>query len=440
MNMSLEAIAYTLRCIADVAFPKMEFSVVSSPVPKIVVDGVVVKFPVVAQNGIDDLFSGNACCSEVKSFDGKVSVKVFSLAKNQELFSLVDGEVVVNADILTVSFALLSRCEEMYASELDKYGRFRYSDSLSYKCDFVGIPIVDEYALLLRKFVCDNFPSFSVAPRSSHFVPTHDIDFLFRFPNFSKSVKTIAGDLLKRKSLRKFWKSFVLYFKSLRDLKSDPYVSSLHELVNVSNELGLNSCFYFKALDKPDEDCTYDVFSSKTAECIRFVQSKGMGVGLHAGLKSYHDESQFLAEKENLEKVVGRDVVDVRQHFLRFDVRRTPQIWQSVGVRHDSTMGFPEQEGFRCGTCHPYRLYDVENDCVTDVVEHPLIVMDTTLFQYRNVSETEAFESVCNLYGRCVSVEGDFVMLWHNTTMFGELKSWYENVYLRFLKSLKINC
>ena len=135
---------------------------------------------------------------------------MFGLAEGKDLFSLEDGAVSVNADLLSVSFALLSRYEETCVDKRDKYGRFAYSDSLVEKYNLIDIPVVDEYAMLLRKFVCDNFPAVSISPRKPKFIPTHDVDFLFRFPNFGKAVKTIAGDLFKRKSLRMSCKSLAL--------------------------------------------------------------------------------------------------------------------------------------------------------------------------------------------------------------------------------------
>ena len=435
MVMTINAIRYTLGCLADVAFPQGNFTVEVSPVPAIVVDGCIsIKFPVPSNENANDLFSGNACYSEVNSYDNKVKVKVFGLADGKELFSLENGSVLVNADLLSVSFVLLSRYEETCVDKRDKYGRLSYSDSLVCKCNFVDIPIVDEYAMLLRKFVCDNFPTLLISPRKPKFIPTHDIDFLFRFPNFGKAVKTIAGDLLKRKSLRLSCKSLSAYMKSLCNFRRDPYVSAVYELLKVSVENKLDSQFYFKALRSKDFDSTYNILSPKSRECIRDLQSQGVTVGLHGGLYSFADKIIFTIEKNRLEMVCGLNVASVRQHFLRFDVRKTPQIWQECGILNDSTLGFPEHEGFRCGTSHPYRLYDVDNDCVTDVVEHPLVAMDTTLFQYRNLTEEEAFASICRLYERCVDVEGDFVLLWHNTTMFGELENWYKKVYLRFLE------
>lgn len=433
MAMTINAIRYTLGCLADVAFPQGNFSVEVSSVPTIVVNGcITIKFPVPTDENMKKILSGSACYSEIYSYDNKVKVKVFCLAEGKELFTLEDGAVSVNADMLSVSFALLSRYEETCVDKRDKYNRFTYSDSLIKKYDLIENPIVDEYAMLLRKFVCDNFPAVSISPRKPKFIPTHDIDFLFRFPNFGKAVKTIAGDLLVRKNLRLSWKSLCAYVKSWRKVEYDPYVSGMQNLLKVSVENNLDSKFYFKALSR-GEDCTYNIFSGRTRRCIERVISAGKSVGLHGGLDSYSSAEVFAKEKNNLQSVTNCEIDSSRQHFLRFDVHGTPQVWQRCGIRHDSTLGFPEHEGFRCGTCHPYYLYDIDNDCVTDVVEHPLVAMDTTLFQYRNLTEEEAFASLCHLYERCVAVEGDFVLLWHNTTMFGELENWYKNVYLRFV-------
>lgn len=432
--MTPEAITYTLKRIADIAFPQKDCSVSLEKEPTLIIDSeITVKFMSPDNSAVNLLFSGKACYSDSKSFDEKVTIKVFSLAENRNLFSLENKVVRVNFDMLTISFLLLTRFEETLTEDCDKYGRFRYADSLCSKYDFVDIPLVDEYAMLLRKFVMDNFPNVSIEKRKPRLLPTHDIDFLFRFPNFPKAIKTIAGDLFKRKSLPTSCKSMLAYIKSLHDFRNDPYTWATLELVKISEGLKLESCFYFKSLCSGDNDCSYNIFSRKSHSCINYMLAHGMRIGLHGSFDSFSDKALFCKEKSNLESVSGQNIVDGRQHFLRFDVYQTPKIWQTSGICHDSTLGFPEHEGFRCGTCHPYPLFDVKNNCELQVIEHPLIVMDTTLFQYRELTEEKAFDSICHLYDRCVSVEGDFVMLWHNTTMYGELESWYKNVYLKFL-------
>ncbi len=433
MNCSVEAIKYTLNCIAEIAFPYALYNVEILPEPKIIIDNkIAIKFKTPTEEKFEKLFNGTACYSEAKSFDDKVFVKVFFLNEGNELFTKNENEISVNADMISIAFLLLSRYEELNAKSFDKYNRFCFTKSLNEIYDLIDIPIVDEYAMLLRKFAETNF-EIKFIPRKSRFLPTHDIDFLERFPNFPKAIKTIAGDLLVRKSFSNSWKSLKLYFKSLCNKKHDPYVNSVLKLVKVSDELKLDSCFYFKALRIGDKDCSYNIFSRCAKDCIDKILQKGMRIGLHGSFYSYADESVFSREKSNLETVSNQQVNCGRQHFLRFDLNKTLSVWQKCGISQDSSLGFAEREGFRCGTCHLYPLFDFENDTVSQVVEYPLIVMDTTLFQYRNFSETEALEVLKNLYERCQAVEGDFVLLWHNTTMFGELESWYEKVYLKFV-------
>ena len=433
MILTDKAIEYTIKCIAGIAFPQKSCRVTLDGNPRLIVDSeIIVNFMPINDSYAELLCYGNASYTTIKSFDDKVFVKVFSLPENEQPFSVCGKEVSVNFDMLTISFLMLSRYEEALVENRDKYGRFCYIDSLCSKYDLVEVPVIDEYAMLLRKFVSDNFSNVLINRREHKFIPTHDIDFLFRFPNFGKAIKTIAGDLLVRKSFRLSWKSLCAYVKSSRKVEYDPYVSGMLNLLKVSVENNLDSKFYFKALSR-GSDCSYNIFSDKTKRCIERVISAGKSVGLHGGLDSYSSAEVFAKEKNNLQSVTNCEINSSRQHFLRFDVHSTPQVWQKSGIRHDSTLGFPEHEGFRCGTCHPYRLYDIDNDCVTDVVEHPLVAMDTTLFQYRNLTEEEAFASLCHLYERCVAVEGDFVLLWHNTTMFGELENWYKNVYMRFV-------
>ena len=60
MVMTLNAIRYTLGCLADVAFPQGDFSVEVSPVPKIIVNGCIsIKFPVPIDENMNSLLNGS---------------------------------------------------------------------------------------------------------------------------------------------------------------------------------------------------------------------------------------------------------------------------------------------------------------------------------------------------------------------------------------------
>lgn len=417
MILTSNAITYTLRRIAEIAFPSLECNFALSPEPQILLpDGISVAFPTPTDANVQDLLSGNALYSEVMSFDGKVGVKVFFLAPDKKMFSCDGRKITANADILSTVFVLLSRYEEFVSHSMDKYGRFEYANSISCRYEIVYIPIVDEYAMLLRKELSANFPDIWIRPRQYRLIPTHDIDFLVRFRSLGQSFKTIGGDLLVRKSMRKMLNSLSLFFKSRHNCENDPYVAAFLKLVEIAKVKKLDSRFYFKALKKGDRDCTYDIFSKAARLCIELAKKNGVGVGLHGGFYSYDNQLEMQYEKLNLESVFDGKISCVRQHFLRFKSSLTPEIWNATGFSNDSTLGFAEHEGFRCGTCHPYPLFDFEADKEMNVVESPLIAMDTTLLQYRSLSDDDALESLCRLNERCKAVEGDFVFLWHNTT------------------------
>src|SRR5213079_764648 len=95
-----------------------------------------------------------------------------------------------------------------------------------------------------------------------------------------------------------------------------------------------------------------------------------------------------------LDAVIGGNVVGGRQHYLRFRVPETWREWEAAGLRYDSTMTFAGHEGFRCGTSHAYRPFDLEEDRELMIEELPLVVMDGTLRLYRGLTAAEAMDSV----------------------------------------------
>ena len=107
---------------------------------------------------------------------------------------------------------------------------------------------------------------------------------------------------------------------------------------------------------------------------IREIDRRGWEIGLHPSWYSFDDVDEMKAQKESLEEVVGHEVVSVRQHFLHYDIRVTPRTQELAGFRYDSTLGFNDNVGFRFGTCHPWKVYDTEQQTTLSLVEIPLIV------------------------------------------------------------------
>ena len=339
-------------------------------------------------------------------------------------------------DILTPSFVLLSRYEEFRSERHDEHGRFPYGLSLAENNRMVEIPLVDEYAMLLRRWLCLFFPDrFQAVPRTPRIVPTHDIDILYRFTGRFQAWKSILGrDLLINRDLKMVWESI----KSYRNWKIrpslDPYVEAINWFLIQEEKRNLSSVFFFKATEKGHPDATYEVQDPILREIIGIIMEPGYHqIGLHGSYPSAEHLQYLHKEKQNLSELCDKTISVSRQHYLRTFFADDPNsldLWRQVGITDDYTLGFAERCGFRCGTCHPYPLYDVRHDKVTDIIEHPLIVMDGTLFDYMKLPVEKAKKLVMKLKKRCFDVEGDFVFLWHNHATTREMKPYYEEVYL----------
>ena len=79
-----------------------------------------------------------------------------------------------------------------------------------------------------------------------------------------------------------------------------------------------------------------------------------------------------------------------RHHYLRFRVPDTWRIWDDGGLKTDSTAGYADSEGFRCGTGDQFPTFDVRRRRALRLRELPLIVMEGTLAGYRGMSAEAA--------------------------------------------------
>jgi hypothetical protein len=442
LRLTSNAVYYTLNRLFAIAGKDLEWNHVNY-----VSDGKHQEVFVRFENGYDIIFrmlsedetnrllNKELLLGKIPSYDSAIEVPVAFSDQSKGFADFENNQLVINADIITLSFILLSRYEETLTRERDRYNRFQYRMSLAYKYDFIDIPLVDEYAMLLRVLLQKYIPGLKINKRQGSIIPTHDIDFLLRFGSLYKNIKTIiGGDLIARKSLSMAYDSLGQCIASRKEAAIDPLIQAIRKLIQVSSDFNLKSVFYFKGLTDGANDCTYDIFSPEAKYCIDLVRERGMEAGMHAGLDSYNNVTVLLKEKMALESVMGSEVKKIRQHFLRFDINRTPEIWGDSGVLNDSTLGYAEREGFRCGTAHPYPLYDLSSDCESSVMETPLIVMEGTLFLYRKLKDEEALESIRKLYSRTRAVEGDFVILWHNHSVFRDYDKKFREVYCKFIQ------
>jgi len=330
-----------------------------------------------------------------------------------------DDTIIFYADIIAATFFMLTRWEETVVLDRDEHERFPSTASVAYKQGFLDRPLVDEYALILREWLKVLCPVWEPQSRKFSVKLSHDIDDIRHFSYPYRIGRALVVTLRKCRTLPQC----VQHFSSL--LRAPDPLASIYQLAELSEAYGLRSAFNFQAARSTVYDRGYALTSPLIQECIKVLRESGHEIGFHPGYHTFADSARFAQEKTRLERSLGHPVAGGRQHFLRFDVPDTWRIWEEAGLEYDSTLGFADYEGFRCGTCHPFNPFDLQQNRVMDLLELPLLVMDGSLYQYRSLTPEQGQAIILKLAQRCYQVGGTFTLLWHNTSLEGEWQPWF---------------
>ncbi|MHB1097272.1 MAG: polysaccharide deacetylase family protein [Gemmatimonadaceae bacterium] len=164
-----------------------------------------------------------------------------------------------------------------------------------------------------------------------------------------------------------------------------------------------------------DDVVTYGGARTTVAGMMQAIAGAGWEVALHGSYRSASDADMLRNEREQVERVIARPVVSVRQHFLQYDVLRTPGVQSRAGLRCDSTHGFNEASGFRAEAAFPYWCWDSESNAAVAVLELPLHVMDSALFGKARLGydESTAEAHVLSMLDAVAEVGGCLMVNWH---------------------------
>ena len=117
-----------------------------------------------------------------------------------------------------------------------------------------------------------------------------------------------------------------------------------------------------------------------------------------------------------------------RQHYLRFENPTTWNLWENEKMEWDSTMSYADEIGFRNGVCYPFPVFDILNRKKLNLMERPLILMEGTLGLYMDITLDDAKNRVWELMNQVKKYEGDFVFLWHNSSLNFQQYSKYNSI------------
>ena len=344
-------------------------------------------------------------------------------------------------DILALSFSMVTRYEETVSDAHDAYGRFPASTSIAYRNGFLDIPEVNVFIELLwsrlQELGVEKKP---IWPDGKEFATclTHDVDVIRRF-RFPRVLVAIGASLVRRHSPKEAIEITTDYLRVLLGGKCS--ADSFDYIVDSEQALGVIPTFYFMASNSRWYRAEETIQRRDVAEVAKRMKQLGCEVGLHGSYDSYDDQLMAIGERNRIANLIGDNQsksFGSRQHYLRWSNPYTWRIAENLGVLYDSTLGYPEQVGFRCGMCLPFKPFDLRRRRVMDLWELPLTVMDSTLMDYRGLTPEEGYEETIRLIEEVKKVNGVAVLLWHNNSLCdkGRWKGWKET-YRRVLEYLE---
>ncbi len=343
---------------------------------------------------------------------------------------ITENEVICGIDIFASSFFMLTRWEEYVCNQKDKHDRFPDELSFTQKNKIHYRPVVNEYIEMLWNIL--KFINISQERKKQTYKPiiTHDIDFAIKFKNFYSLIKTLGGDTIRRRNPLLIPKTIKQYYNIKKNNEKDIY-DTYNYLIDVSEKNNLKSHFYFIPALKGEEDAQYNITDKRLEKIIQNILKRGHLIGLHGTYNSYNKLTNFKIELERL-KSISSKITEGRQHFLRFQIPETWQIWEDNNMLIDSTMGYSNDGGFRAGTCYEYNIFNILTRKKLNLKERTLIAMEQAI-RKKSCNKTDFIDKLIELSNTCKKYSGNYVFLWHNSNFFSPEWKEYAAEYTKLI-------
>ncbi len=331
----------------------------------------------------------------------------------------------LNLDIFGSAFFMLSRYEEFIEQKRDHHSRFPASASIAYKAQFLDRPIVNEYLEVLWFSFSSLWPFLQRKVRKPQNFITCDTDWPFNpaYYFFKPMIRLVGISLIKRYDLVKAFKVFYKFILSKLGVQiEDEFRENISWMMDVNEKAKNKVAFYFITYNTSPLDNIENINSLRMRLLFREILSRGHEIGVHPGYNTYDNPINFDKTVNELkalleEESVQQSIIGGRQHYLRWDFSITPYLWEKNNLDYDSTLGFADRAGFRCGICYEFTMFDILNRKPFNLKQRPLVVMECTVIAscYEGLGHSEKSLARFNLLKkRSRMFNGDFTLLWHN--------------------------
>ena len=336
----------------------------------------------------------------------------------------------------------------------DLFQEIEFLLSVGQPVEFAHIPTLEIHIIMLRDWILDEgIPLLEIPPvpagRSFSVCLTHDIDFVgIRCHKFDHTMwgflyrSTVGAlrDFVRRRIsfgrllriwraasslpfvylgwMKDFWVPFDWYLQIEKDLPATYF------LVPFKKRAGER----VSSRHRDRRATSYDI--ADLPEWTTTLIKEGCEIGVH-GIDAWHSAVKGREELERVAAVTGKSEVGVRMHWLLRD-ENTFCVLEESGYDYDSTAGYNETVGYRCGTSQTFRPLGVKT-----LLELPLHIQDGAMFysQRLDLPETEAWHLCEVMIQNAKEIGGVLTILWHDRS-HGPERFWGE-FYIMLVRKLR---
>jgi hypothetical protein len=331
---------------------------------------------------------------------------------NTKVFYPTGKNSALPFDVFAASFYLVSRYEEYLPHIRDEHDRFEAKNSVAYANGFLRIPVVNIYAQWVKSLILKAFPSYSFPEKKYSFVSTIDIDNAYAYSK-KGFIRSLGGYLRSLVSLD--FDELYLRTQVLMNLKKDPYDTYEFQL-QLLKQYKFKSIYFLLVGDYGLNDKNLSISNRSFQSLIKMLADYAQ-VGIHPSYGSNANKFKLKKEIDALSKVLHRDVVSSRQHFLKLKLPETYRNLIDSDIENDYTMGYSSDVGFRASICTPFNFYDLDTELETKLKVHPFAFMEGTLKYNMQIQPNQAMDVIKPLIEEVKKVDGVFISLWHNDSL-----------------------
>jgi hypothetical protein len=326
-------------------------------------------------------------------------------------------------DPFALAFYLVSRYEEYLDFPSDKFGRFSASNSQAYKNDFLQQPLVNLWALKIKRLLEKKYPKLQFNCPKYQYSPSYDIDYAYAFLQKGWLRQTAAfGKNLVKLDLE----TLSLQLKTWFRLQKDPY-DTFSYLEALDNKYQLKPIYFWLLGDYGTHDKNIHYNNNHFQQLIQ-TNAQKYPVGIHPSFGSNKDQNIVDKEIHRLEKITAQRTKKSRQHFLILELPKTYEQLVNLGIQEDYSMGYAQHLGFRASIAHPFYWYNLKTEEKTSLQIFPFQLMDVTFNTYLKRRPEEVLDEARPIIQNTKEVGGHLISIWHNSSLCEawQWKGWRE--------------